>query len=160
LSFAALDILLNHNILKINQDLASTPVSPFKPLPPPNATDVEDDKDGIPKYWTGLLAGGETVLMIINTDSKPKDITFSWRQIPTLQDSHPGPFYFVEVSTRRVWRGAAFVGFKYASLPPHDNLVFVIWQSPSGALEEQDDHSQGGVIDAWTVKEDSTHGSG
>lgn len=82
----------------------------------------------IPTHWSGPLATGETVLMIINPYDEPKDITFQWRHIPAFQNSPAIIFYFAEISTREVRHSGSSVGFVYGGVPAHGSVVMIVWE--------------------------------
>ena len=121
LSRESLDILLNENILKINQDPLSIAVAPFAPL-----ASVAEEGDDMPTHWYGPLSTGETVLMIINTSKKPMDIHFRWRDIPGFKSSPAKMFSFTEISGRAILRSKSRSGFVYYGVPPHGSVVMQV----------------------------------
>jgi hypothetical protein len=114
---------MNTNILQINQDSLSHPVAPFAPDPFSPFSTAK-----MPTHWSGPLAAGETVLMIINPFDHPLTFQFNWRDIPEFKDSPAYIFYFAEISTKDVWRSGSQRGFIYRNVPAHGSIVMVVWE--------------------------------
>ena len=115
---------MNENILQINQDFLSTAVAPF---PASEASTIMDTY--IPTHWSGPLAGGETVVMIINPYDYMTDVAIAWRDVPAFKNSTATMFYFEEVSTQEVWRSGSSVGFWYSGVPAHGSVVLIVWEA-------------------------------
>lgn len=135
LSKESLDILLNENILKINQDPLSVAVYSFQP---PEGGPVDPPAVPIPTHWSGPLAGGETVLIIINPYDYKSHLTIRWKEIPAFQHSNAIFFQFEEISTRKVWRSHSRFGFTSHNVPAHGSVVLKIWEGifQTGELDD------------------------
>ena len=146
LSKESLDILLNENILKINQDPISVAVSPS---PPPEGGPVDSPKIAIATHWSGPLVGGETVVIIINPYDYESDLTIRWKDIPAFKHSKAIFFQFEEISTRKVWRSYSRLGFAFHNVPAHGSVVLKVWE---GTLQrgKLDDWVDGVYPQEWT----------
>lgn len=117
---ASLSILTNQEIIAINQDdVVGTSISPFKWG---YNQDWTWDPEHPAEYWSGRSQNG-TVVMLLNTEDKPKAMTFQFHESPWLRVGR-------KYSIRDLWahtdNGTASRAFTAEGVPRHGVVALLL----------------------------------